>query len=349
MKKKLYLDNGFIDHTLWYKDPAPFIIAMGGRGTGKTYGALCDVVAGIYGKIVYVRRNDTQLSAAKLPELNPFKRVNADLGTDLIFSPMGKNTAGIYHGIEKDGVIVPSGAPVGLGVPLSVFSNIRGVDGMDYQTIIFDEFIKESHERPIKNEGEAFLNMYETLNRNRELPPLNQPPLKCILLANSNDLRSPILDALGLVDVIDRMLAKGQEYKSMRNGFLSIYLYQDSPVSKAKSTTALYQVANSRDFSQMALENKFSRANYEYVASKPLAEYTPLVSIGDVTVYSHARKNGEYYVVDGVKAEEKYTTYPVDIRAFKNDYYFLLEALLDKRLYYASAYVKVKFERVWGL
>lgn len=349
MGKNLYLENGFIDHALWYKDKAPFIIAMGGRGTGKTYGALCDVVAGKYGKVVYVRRNDTQLSAAKLPELNPFKRVNADLGSDLLFAPMGKSVAGIYHGKEKDGVMVPDGSPVGIGVPLSVFSNIRGIDGMDYQTIIFDEFIKESHERPIKNEGEAFLNMYETLNRNRELPPLNQAPLKCILLANSNDLRSPILDALGLVDIIDRMLSKGQEYKSLRGGMLSVYLYQDSPISEAKSKTALYQVANNRDFAKMALENRFSGANYEYVASKPLQEYTPLVSIGDVTVYEHTRRHAEFYVVDGVKAEEKYSTYPVDIRAFKNDYFYLMEALLDKRLYYSSAYVKVKFERVWGL
>lgn len=349
MKRDIYLPNGFVNHSLWYKDKAPFIVALGGRGVGKTYGALLDVVSGHYGKIVYIRRNDTQLSAAKLPELNPFKRVNADMGTDLMFAPMGKNTAGIYHGVEKDGVVVPSGSPVGLGVPLSVFSNIRGVDGMDYQTIIFDEFIKESHERPIKNEGEAFLNMYETLNRNRELPPLNQPPLKCLLLANSNDLRSPILDALGLVDIIDRMLTRGQEYKSIRNGLLSIYLYQDSPVSRAKANTALYQVANNKDFANMALENQFSGANYEYVASKPLAEYTPLVSIGDITVFEHARRNNEFYVVEGVKSQEKYSTYPVDMRAFKNDYFFLLEALLDKRLWYSSAYVKVKFERVWGL
>ena len=107
--------------------------------------------------------------------------------------------------------------------------------------------------------------------------------------------------------------------------------------------------ANNRDFAQMALENRFSGANYEYVASKPLQEYTPLVSIGDVTVYEHTRRHAEFYVVDGVKAEQKYSTYPVDIRAFKNDYFYLMEALLDKRLYYSSAYVKVKFERVWGL
>lgn len=349
MKKSLYLPSGFVDHSLWVSDPAPFILALGGRGTGKTYGALLDVAAGRYGKIVYVRRNDTQLSAAKLPELNPFKRVNADTGSNLIFSSLGKNVSGIYHGEVKDGVLSPSGAPVGIGVPLSVFSNIRGVDGMDYQTIIFDEFIKEAHERPIKNEGDAFLNMVETLNRNRELPPLNQAPMKCLLLANSNDLRSPILDALGVVDVIDSMIRRGQEHKTVRDGVLSIYLYQNSPVSAAKAKSALYRVANSRDFSEMALENKFSEANYERVQSRPLREYQPLVSIGDVTVYVSNADNDRYYVVDGIKASEQYSTYPLSLRAFRADYFYLWEALLDKRLYYSSASVKIRFERVWNL
>jgi len=348
MKKQLYDENGFVNHALWYQDPAPFIIALGGRGTGKTYGALLDTVNGHYGKIVYIRRNDTQLSAVKLPELNPFKRINADTGSNLMFAPMGKLTAGIYHGEDVDGVVKPVGAPVGIGVALSVFSNIRGVDGMDYQTVIFDEFIKEPHERPIKNEDQAFLNMYETLNRNREMPPLNMPPLKCLLLANSNDLRSPILDALGLVDILDRMLQKGQEYKSVRNGMLSIYLYQDSPISRAKAKTALYQVANNADFSQMALQNQFSKANYEYVKSCPLKEYHPLCTIGDVTVYEHNRDSGLYYVIDGIKSDVVYTTYPVDLRAFRQDYFFLYEALLDKSLYYSSASVKIRFERVWN-
>ena len=344
----LYLENGFVNHALWYEDTAPFVIALGGRGTGKTYGALSDVVDGKYGKIVYVRRSDTQMQVVKMPELNPFKRINADKGSNLMFAPMGKLTSGIYHGEPVDGVVKPCGDPVGIGIALSVFSNIRGVDGMDYQTIIFDEFIKEHTEKPIKNEGDAFLNMYETLNRNRELPPLNMPPLKCLLLANTNDLRSPILDALGLVDTIDRMLQKGQEYKRMRNNMLSIYLYQDSPVSRAKKTTALYQVANSADFAEMALTNHFSRANYEYVKSCPLREYTPLVTIGDVTVYQHVRENGLYYVIDGIKSDNVYTTYPVDLRAFRADYFFLYEALLDKSLYYSSASVKIRFERVWN-
>lgn len=349
MSKALYLESGFINHDLWYQDPAPFVLALGGRGTGKSYGALSDAARGLYGRFVYMRRNDTQLSAAKLPELNPFKRINLDLGTDLMFSSISKQVAGIYHGEVQDGILKPSGAPVGIGVPLSVFSNIRGVDGLDYQTIIFDEFIKESHERPIKDEGAAFLNMYETLNRNRELPPMNQAPLKCLLLANTNDLRSPILEALGVVDIIEAMIRKGQEYKKCRNGMLSIYLYRDSPISRAKKKTALYQVSNNVDFQEMALENQFSKANYEQVRSMPLREFYPLVTMGNVTVYRHTRDSDLYYVVDGQKAEDRYTEYPLSLRAFRADYFYLWEAMLDKRLFYASASVKIRFERVWNL
>ena len=47
MKRELYDENGFINHSLWLSDPAPFIIALGGRGVGKTYGALLDVANGM--------------------------------------------------------------------------------------------------------------------------------------------------------------------------------------------------------------------------------------------------------------------------------------------------------------
>ena len=342
----LYLDNGFVDHSLWYKDTAPFILALGGRGTGKTYGALLDVAAGLYGKVVYVRRTGHQIDSIKVPELNPFKAVNINTGSDLIISSMSKNVAGIYHGAVVDGVVKSAGEPVGIAVALSVFASIRGIDGSDYQTILFDEAIKESHEKPIKDENLAFLNLYESLNRNRELT--GGKPMKCIILANSNDLRGAVLDALGVVDIIDGMLRKGQEYKQCRNGMLGIYLYQNSPISDMKAKSALYQVANSKVFSEMALDNRFSYANYERVSSRPLKEYFPIVSVGDITIYQSKADSDLYYVVDGVKAKEQYTTYPVSLKAFKGDYFYLYEALLDKRLYYASASVKIRFERIWS-
>lgn len=342
--REYYLPDGWVNAGLWFEDPAPFVISLGGRGIGKTFGALEKLTEEGAPRHIYMRRTQAQIDACKLSELNPYKSVNEARGRSFIMTAMGKYTAGVYRGEEQDGVLKPSGAPVGLGIALSVFANIRGVDGLGYNVLLFDEFIKEKHERPFAREGDAFLNAYETLNRNRELQ--GREPLKAVLLSNSNDLRSPILEALGVVDLIDRMQRKGKRHATAADGAISIYLYPDSPISERKRKTALYRVANSEDFSQMALNNAFSAANYENVKSCPLREYTPLVSIGDVTVYTHVN-NGTFYVVDGVKSPIRYTTLPNDLRAFRRAYVYLYDALLRRELYYSSAPVKVRFERVF--
>lgn len=339
-----YLDSGFVNARVWFDDPAPFVVALGGRGIGKTFGALDYLTGDGLQKHIYMRRTQAQIDACKIAELNPYKSVNDFRGRSFIMSAMGKYTAGVYKGEEKDGAIRPVEAPVGLGIALSVFANIRGVDGLGYNVLLFDEFIKEAHERPFAREGDAFLNAYETLNRNRELQ--GKPPLKAVLLSNSNDLRSPILDALGVVDLVDRMNRRGQRHGEAAHGAISVYLYPDSPISERKKNTALYKVANSADFQSMALENKFSAANYENVKSCPLREFTPLVSVAGVTVYAHIN-NGTFYVVDGVKSPVVYTTLPNDLRAFRRAYVYLYDALLRRQLFYSSAPVKVKFERVF--
>ena len=343
----LYLDNGYVNAREWFEDPATFIFAIGGRGTGKTFGALEYLTnpENSAGKFVYMRRSQSQIDACKLAELNPFKAVNNDYGRSCLLCPIGKYICGVYHGeVDKNGALVASGSPVGLGIALSVFSNIRGVDGLDYDFILFDEFIKEKHERPIQAEGEAFLNAYETLNRNREMQ--GRPPIKCILLSNSNDLASPILEAFGLVDFVDKMQRHGRNKGRSGNGTISVYLYGDSPISKAKAETALYKATKSAEFRNMSLQNQFSARNYEYVKTMPIQEYRPFVSVGDVTVYRHVN-NGTYYVVDGVKAEERYTTLPIEVKGFRRAFYFVYEAMLDKRVFFASASVKIRFERVW--
>jgi hypothetical protein len=146
--------------------------------------------------------------------------------------------------------------------------------------------------------------------------------------------------------MIDKLQRHGQVRGRVRDD-ISIYLYQNSPISNRKADTALYRVANSADFREMALNNQFSAANYEYVVSRPLREFSPLVSIGEITVYSHVN-NGTFYVVEGVKSNIRYTTLPNDIKAFRRVYYYLYDALLSHRLFYASAPAKIHFERLWS-
>ena len=342
---ELYLQNGYVNARAWFEDSAPFIVALGGRGIGKTFGALRELVSGKHGKYIYMRRTQAQIDACKLAELNPFKSVNDATGSTEIIVPMGKYTAGIYKGKETDGVLKPDGAPDGIGMALSVFSNIRGVDGLGYRVLLYDEFIKESHERPIKNEGDAFLNCYETINRNRELQGM--PPLKAILLSNANDLASPVLESLGIIEKIEKMQRTGKARSTHAGGTISIYLYADSPISAEKKNTALYKVTQAgSDFNNMALSNVFSAANYEYVGTAPINEYQPVASIGNITAYKHKSQH-VYYIVRGVKSDIHYNMLPLDIKAFRRTYWYLYEAMLNRDLFYSSAAVKIEFENIW--
>lgn len=213
----LYTKEGWIDTDVIFNDPAPFIIMVGGRGIGKTYGILREVLRRDL-RFIYLRRTQSQIDVIKLKELNPFHAINTGEGTDITTSPIGKYMCGFYHADEEGKSI---GAPVGIGVALSTFANIRGVDGSTYDIIVFDEFIPERHERGIKEEGTALLNALETINRNRELQ--GQLPVKTIFLSNSNNLDSPILDALGALRTVDNMIRKGKTHTVIHEG-LFVYL-----------------------------------------------------------------------------------------------------------------------------
>ena len=335
-----YTSDGWINTDTLFNDPATFIVCTGGRGIGKTFGVLREVLQRDM-RFIYLRRTQSQIDTIKLAELNPFKAVNDVYGYDIVSAPLGKYMSGFYHSDEEG---KPTGAAIGIGVALSTVSNIRGMSAEDFEIVVFDEFIPERHERPIKEEGTAFLNCMETFNRNREMA--GRPPLKVILLSNSNDLDSEILRAIGALQPLDEMIRKRRNYVSLYDGELSIYRYLDSPISAKKAKSALYRVAHNEEFSTMALSNEFSASNYENVQPRNLKEYRPLVSIGNVTVYE-SKGDLDYYVVGGVKAEKVYTMLPNSQKAFVRRYWYLKEAMLTQRVFYATAPVKIDFEKVW--
>lgn len=337
---RFYNQDGWINAAAVLDDPATFVVCVGGRGIGKTFGVLKEVLDREM-KFIYLRRTQAQIDTIKLKELNPFKAVNDVTGSDIVSGSLGKYMGGFWHSDEKGQAV---GAPIGLAVALSTVSNIRGMSAEDYEVVIFDEFIPERHERPIRAEETAFLNCMETFNRNREFQ--DKPPLKVVLLSNSNDLDSPILQAIGALRPLDEMIRKRQSYNVIAGGNVAIYRYLNSPVTEKKKKTVLYKVSNNADFSGMALDNEFSKANYENVGRQDLKQYAPLVSIGGMTVYEH-KSERLYYVVDGVKSETVYTLYPNSIAAFMRKYWYIKEAMLLLKVRYANAPVKIAFEKIW--
>lgn len=340
MKRNMYLPNGWINADDLLDNPAAFIVAVGGRGIGKTFGVLSKVLEREM-KFIYLRRTQSQIDTIKLAELNPFKAVNDICGTDIVSGSLGKYMGGFWHSDDEG---KPVGEVVGIAVALSTVSNIRGMSAEDYDVVIFDEFIPERHERPIKEEETAFLNCMETFNRNRELQ--DRPPLKVIMLSNSNNLDSPILNAIGSLDTLDEMIRKHINYTELYNGDVAIYRYIDSPITAKKKKSALYRVAQNADFIDMSLSNEFARANYENVSRLELNQFAPLVSINGVTVYK-SKSDNKYYVVDGVKTDNVYTTLPNSVAAFQRKYWSIKESMLRMKVFYSSAPVKIRFERIW--
>ena len=199
----LYLESGFINIRHCMRSGCPFVIIVGGRGTGKTYGALQAAIED-QTPFILMRRTQAQADLIGKTEFSPIQPVVNDMGRTQSCKSLSKYTSAIY--LDPD---AEEPKLAGWTAALSTFSNLRGFDASSVQLLIYDEFIPESHERPIKNEGDAFLNCYETINRNRELQ--GRPPVQAMLLSNANRMDSPILDALGLIPILERMNKTGQE------------------------------------------------------------------------------------------------------------------------------------------
>ena len=180
-EKNIYDRNGFINIPAIYNIPVPFIFIVGGRGTGKTYG-VCKFAIEKKIKFALMRRTQTQADLISKPEFSPLKPVLGDMNRMFKAVSLTKQNSAFYE-TDMEGTII-SPEPFCYSLALSTISNMRGFDAGDISLIFYDEFIAEAHERPLKNEAEAFFNCYETINRNRELKGI--APVKVICAANSN-------------------------------------------------------------------------------------------------------------------------------------------------------------------
>lgn len=327
---KLYLENGYLNIPGIIATGMPFIFCWGGRATGKTYGALKEAVeSGV--KFGLMRRTQAQLDLISKPEFSPFKPLNRDMGWDIGIQPLSKYNGGIYKMEDVDGRRSPTGAPIGYTFALSTIANVRGFDGSDIELLIYDEFIPEPHARPIKEEHEAFLNAYETINRNRELQ--GRKPLQVLCLANANTLANPLFMGLNLVTKAERMNRTGQEYSiDHKRGFVLVNLCKSS-ISDLKRDTALYRLTGNNAFAKMALTNDFSGEEERgKIGSKPLLEYRPIVVIGELCIYRHKNADLFYCSTHVSGSPPTFGVGETERLRFRRVYSWLWNAYLDNKM-----------------
>ena len=340
---KIYDDNGYVNIPEILKHPAVFIFIYGGRGTGKTYGSLQEFIDEKL-KFLYMRRLQSQVDLVKRDEMMPFKKLNTDRGWNIQPFPVNKYVSSFYESdINEEGKIIPVGDSLGLLTSLSTFSNLRGVDGSDLDIMHLDEFIPELNERPIKDEAGAIFNAYETMNRNRELEGL--PPIKFLFTANSNRIDNPLFMELNLITIAEKLRKRGDEfYYDEKRRMLLIDLYK-SKISEQKSETALYQLTRGTEFYNMAIKNTFLNEERGRIATKPIKEYRPIVSIGEICIYKHKSKS-EYYVTGFKSGSPKtYGTGEKDRARFRKDCFYLWTAYMKNKIVFEEYIHEVIFDK----
>ena len=281
-----FLDNGYADIESILKLEMPFTFVLGGRGTGKTYGTLKYVIENNI-NILLMRRTQTQTDLINKPEFTPFKVLENDLLIDIGIKAVSKYSAAITKIIDDTPFLI------GYTCALSTISNLRGFDASEIELLVYDEFIPERHERPLKNEGSAFLNAYETINRNRELK--GHKPLQVIALSNAFDIANPLFRELDLIRVCEKMKLKNNNVYVNKSRGVAVIFLDGSEISRKKADTALYKLTTNNNYNEMALNNNFVYNSVENIQSMNLKEFRPICGIDTIYIYKHKSEN-LYYV-----------------------------------------------------
>lgn len=342
----LYDDAGWLDMPKIMQRPYTFNIICHGRGTGKTYGALKYLLSNNILHI-YLRRTGAQIDTIKnRREFNPYFPIDSNIcfgsgGTNGGFCP-------VYHGVEEDDKLKPSGAPIGYLAALSKVADMRGFSGTQIEWLFYDEFIRKKQEKRFPGEDGALFDLYESIARNKELS--GAQPLKCLMAANSDNLANDIFIRLGLVTIAEKMKRRGIEVYEDGKRSLALYIPGNSPISEKKKDTALYKLLGAEDdYTQMATGNEFVNEDLDSIKSLSLKPYNLDCICGEISVYKH-KSDGSFYVSEHASGTAPvYNTSDMDLKRFAVERYYLWLAYLRRRVTFEGYIQKLLFERYFNI
>lgn len=320
-----------------------FNFILGGRGTGKTVGHILYELEEKR-KFIYLRRTqdeiDLQIDNQVSEGMDLFKKVNK-----VRTKYYDENALPIYpeRFNKHTGLITDEEEKVyGSLAAISTIAKARGLDGDDLDDLIYDEFIPENHVRKMKAEGEAFLNAYETLNRNREFE--GRPPLKAYILSNAFNMKHDLFREMGLIHILQKMTQNNIMLMDLPERDILILKFYDEEFIEKKKNTALYKATKGTKFYQMSLYNEFAYDDLTGVESKDLRNYFPVFAYGPYGFFKHRGGNKYYCTKTKMRFKDHYEQTDKDLIAFKaiyarQIYVLYMQGLLDFENYEIKDFV----------
>lgn len=332
---QLYEPTGYVNIKSIMDDIGnPYLYIDGGRGTGKTFGAVKYWFEEGY-TALFLRRTQEQADNVVNPKLSTFMPILEELNITAEFTKLSKK---LYQ-LEWEGRVR------GYTAALSTFATIRGFAAEAIDLIIYDEFIKQVEEKQMRGEYLAWTNLIESINRNRELK--GKPPVKTICCANSNDLGNPIYMGMEVVSVIARRRKKKKNpvYIDRKRHFTLVDLPM-TEIGKLKAKTTLYEfVGENSEMYKMAIGNEFIGDEIDAPRSRPLIEYRPICKWGEIVFYRH-KNDKRYYATSHVSGSPMYykPTW-IDGQRFKAERRYIIDAYVSGRLEFEEYSLIVLFDK----
>lgn len=287
-ENQLYTSGGWLNVPYLAGLNAWCIAVIGPRQVGKTYGVIKYLLDNdIYH--MYMRRTIDEMELiSQDPDYNPYLPLEGEgYHTDIV--KMGKGwVVGDYDPEDEEHKVIKRR---GTGLPLSRIAKIRGFGGSKYKAIVLDEFIPEGIVVVRKSEGDAFRNALITIEGNRFLE--GKQPVKVFLLANANDMFSPIMVSMNLVNTVEGMIRRGEKAVLTKTGVAVVLPDSREVISRRLKDPMMRHLNDGSAFGKMAFENQFAYNKTRFVRPESLKGYTPVVKAGRVYIWG---KGDRYYV-----------------------------------------------------
>lgn len=287
----IYTTEGWLDIEYIASLECWLNVIIGPRQVGKTYGTIKYLLDhDIYH--MYMRRTADELDViTEDPDLNPYRDMeNEGYQTALIRQGKGWIVGDWEPDPEKEDV-VKIVKRRGIGMPLSRIAKIRGFSGQQYTDVVLDEFIPEKMVVTRKAEGDAFKNALITISGNRV--DKGMKPLRVWMLANSNDLFSPIMLAMNLITIVEEMGRRNEEIRVTDSGVCVVLPKSQNIIERRMRDPMLKHLNDNSSMARMAFSNDFAYNSRDFIKPKNIKGWKPYFR----TYTFYVWENGEAFYV----------------------------------------------------
>jgi hypothetical protein len=261
---------------------AIFNFCAGGRGMGKTYDAKKRSVRKFIRKgeqFIYLRRYKEELSIAKRTFFADFSHEFPEYDFQ-IHGWEGQMAPAETRGDKKREWVT-----IAYFVALSQAQNVKSASFHKVTTIIFDEFIAEHGRQYLKDEANAFLGFYSTVDRNQD---------KTIVLfcANSVSIMNPYFMYFEIRP--DKL----PELSKSHSGFVACHFPDAADFKNSVYETRFGKFIQGTEFGDYAVENQFDDNGENLIDIKPSTarhHFNLETKYGTVAIWFD-RKSQKYYV-----------------------------------------------------